>query len=47
MSYYVGHDAMPKLGRVKTGQTPRPPKINLAGLHSDSEVILFFAESYQ
>merc|ERR1719378_1789433 len=30
---------MPKLGRVKTGNTPKPPKINLSGLKSDSEYI--------
>ena len=36
--FYVGYDAMPKLGRVKTGNTPKPPKINLSGLKSDSEV---------
>ena len=36
-NYFVGHDAMPRLGRVKSGHTPRPPKINLSGLASDTE----------
>lgn len=35
--YFVGHDAMPKLGRVKTGQTARSrsiPKLDLDPLQS-------------
>merc|ERR1712128_45222 len=38
-NYFVGHDAMPRLGRVKSGHTPRPPKINSSGLSSETEYI--------
>ena len=32
--FYIGYDAMPKLGRVKTGNTPtsRPPPLDFSKL---------------